>query len=154
MSYTTEFEGRIELNKPLDEELFNFLMKLNQTRRMKRDPQKLKEMGYPDDYGIDGEFFVDGGGLFGQEIDDSVMNGDIPPQTQPSLWCRWRPTTDRSGIEWDGGEKFYCADDWMRYLIDSILAPAGYLANGEIQATGEEVWQLIVTDNEVNTIYG
>ena len=114
MSYHTEFEGRIELNKRLDEDLFNFLMKLNQTRRMKRDSEKLKEMGYLDNYGIEGEFFVDGDGLYGQVVDDSVINSEIPPQTQPSLWCRWQPTVDRRGIEWEGGEKIYEAEESIK----------------------------------------
>ena len=156
MGYSTEFEGRIDLNKELTDELFNFLMKFAETRRMKRDPKKLKEMGFEGDYGIEGELFVDGGGFAGQDHDDSIIDYNNPPKTQPGLWCQWIPTDDRKGLEWDGGEKFYCADEWMDYLIRRILAPAGFVANGLIQAQGEfedDVWELAVSNNKVTVNY-
>lgn len=152
MGYTTEFEGRIELDKPLTEELFTFLIKFNHTRRMKRNPEKLKEMGFTGDYGVEGEFFVDGDEPFGQGPDDSILDYNQPPRTQPGLWCQWVPTEDRNGIEWDGNEKFYHAGEWMLYLIDHILKPAGYVANGVIHAQGEfddDAWDLCVMDNVV-----
>lgn len=55
-------------------------------------------------------------------------------------------------IEWCGGEKFYYSEDWMRYIIDKILVPNGYVCNGEIIAQGEEMddrWKLVVIDNVV-----
>lgn len=155
MGYTTEFEGRIELDRALDEELYQFLMKLNETRRMKRDPKKLEEMGFTGDYGVEGEFFIDGAGYYGQAEDESILDYNRPPKTQPGLWCQWRPTLDRKGLEWDQGEKFYCADEWMMYLIDRILKPAGYVANGTIYAQGEDsedTWELHVRDNQVSVI--
>lgn len=156
MGYTTYFDGQIELDKPLTDELYDFLIKFSNTRRMKRDVNKLKEMGYDGDYGVEGEFFVDGEGAFGQRFDDSIIDVNQPPHTQPGVWCQWIPTDDRMAITWDGGEKFYHADEWMKYLVERILAPKGYVANGEIFATGEDsddLWKIKVVDNQVN-VYG
>lgn len=131
MGYTTDFVGEFELNKPLDEETYNFLVKFNETRRMKRkvDPK----------YGVEGEFYVDGKGMFGQAHDETVIDYNNPPSTQPSLWCQWRPTEDRKFIEWDGGEKFYYYIEWIEYLIDKILAPKGYVLNGKVKWCGEDL---------------
>jgi len=147
MGYSTDFIGVIELNKALDTETAVFLNKLNTTRRMKRK-------GLDPKYGIEGEFYVDGKGFAGQDHEDSIIDYNRPPKTQPSLWCQWKPTDDLTGIEWDGGEKFYNPKEWMKYIIDKILAPKGYIANGTIEAQGEETmdhWWLVVKDNVVST---
>src|SRR5574337_684850 len=99
MGYSTDFFGSFELNKPLDADTLKFLQKFNETRRMAR------KLGR--EYGVEGEFYVDGTGDFGQERDATVIDGNRPPSTQPGLWCQWRPTDDGTAIEWDGGEKFY-----------------------------------------------
>lgn len=138
MGYTTEFEGKFKLNKELDEDTYEFLIKLAKTRRMKRDVSILKSMGYKGDYGVDGEFFVYGAGDFGQGYDESIIDFNRPPKTQPGLWCQWIPTEDRAHIEWDGGEKFYNYKEWLKYIIDNILKPRGYLLSGEVTYQGED----------------
>lgn len=130
MGYTTEFRNSWTLNKPLDDATFNFLTRLNNTRRMKRNLIPL--------YGIEGEFFTDGKGILGQETDPSVIDGNEPPRTQPSLWCHWTPTEDRLHIEWDGGEKFYGYIEWIKYIISKVLAPRGYVLNGDVDYRGED----------------
>jgi hypothetical protein len=70
----------------------------------------------------------------------------------PSYYCQWVPTADGTAIEWDGGEKFYGAEEWMTVVIDRFVKPAGSVANGEISAAGEEsgdLWKLVVKDNVV-----
>lgn len=144
MGYDTRFEGRINLNKKLDEETYNFLVKLSETRRMKRN------LG--PEYGVEGEYFVDGEGLFGQDNTPDVIDHNEPPRTQPGLWCHWIPTEDRQGIVWDEGEKFYEAPKWMEYILNRILKPKGYVGNGEIEAQGEDMsdrWTLVVNNNQV-----
>ena len=52
MGYTTDFNGSLTLSKPLTEEQFNYINKFSETRRMKRDVNKLMEkhkgkFGYP-----------------------------------------------------------------------------------------------------------
>ena len=125
MGYSTDFDGEWKLNKPLDGETKTFLTKLANTRRMKRS-------GLDEKYGIEGEFFV------GQDSDDSVVDYNRPPCTQPSLWCQWIPNDEGTAIEWDGGEKFYDYIPWIEYLIENILAPRGYVLNGDVSWNGEE----------------
>ncbi len=177
MGYTTEFEGRVTIEPPLNEHEVSFLKDFNETRRMIRR---------------NGPLFVKGSGFWGQGHDDDVIefnmsSGDTPWSTsrlpadwreyheengQPGLWCQWIPIDDGAALAWDGGEKFYDAEEWMRYIIDKLLAPSAsdylmvhdaedprlakftydHVLNGVIHAEGEEqgdVWRLIVTDNLV-----
>jgi hypothetical protein len=104
-------------------------------------------------YGVEGEFYVDGTGFAGQGHDNNIVDFNTPPTSQPSLWLQWIPTEDGNSIEWDGGEKFYCADDWILYLIDKVLEPRGYVLNGLVNAYGEErgdVWHIHIIDNQVS----
>ena len=57
MGYTTDFSGRFELNKQLSPKMKQYLTLLNETRRMKRNTDEV--------FGVQGEFFVFGGGDFG-----------------------------------------------------------------------------------------
>ena len=153
MGYTTEFSGSVKIEPPLSAAEIAFLTKFNQTRRMDRK---------------NGPYFVEGSGDFGQAQDPDVIDYNRPPSGQPGLWCQWTPSEDGTSIEWDGGEKFYNAAEWMKYLIDHFLKPdcvaksalpflTGHACNGEIEAEGEEPgdrWRLIVADNVVSVASG
>ena len=144
MGYSTDFTGKFVLNKKLDEETYTFLKKLATTRRVARNVGP--------EFGVEGEFYVDGKGSFGQETDKTVINCNQPPSTQPSLWLQWVPTDDRLGIEWDGGEKFYEYVLWLKYIIDKILAPKGYILTGRVHFQGEDTADfgyIVVVDNVV-----
>ncbi len=113
MGYTTTFRGRFELDRPLTPDQFAYLTRFSQTRRMKRiqvmlndipDPMRIA-VGLP--LGTEGEYFTGADDEFGQDFDHhSIMDDGEPPGTQPGLWCRWSPTSDRQGIKWNGWEKF------------------------------------------------
>lgn len=146
MGYTTDFEGRFLLNKKLDDQTYEFLKKFNQTRRMKRNVSP--------EYGVEGEFYVDGGGFMGQADENNVIDHNTPPRTQPGLWCQWMPSEDKKGIEWDGGEKFYRYIEWLGYLITKILAPKGYVLNGRVRWQGadpSDTGVIIIKDNKIRT---
>ena len=155
MGYTTEFKGKFLLNKALDQETYNFLKKLSETRRMKRNVSLLPE-GYEkynlENWGEEGEFFVDAGGLCGQDRESSIVDYNTPPITQPGLWCHWTPTEDKLAIKWDDGEKFYDYIEWIEYLIDKILKPRKYKLNGTVQWRGEEfddIGEIQIKNNKV-----
>ena len=146
MGYTTDFIGKFSLNKVLTDKMFKFLTMFNETRRMKRNVE--------DAFGIQGEFFVFGGGSYGQDHESNVIDYNGAPSTQPGLWCQWTPTQDGMGIEWDGNEKFYNYTEWLVYLITKILEPNGYVLNGVVQWQGEnigDVGEIFVEDNKVFT---
>jgi hypothetical protein len=149
MGYTTDFSGQLKFNKQLSLDDHTFLTKLADTRRMARnvDPK----------YGVEGEFYVEGGGSFGQAGEPNVIDSNRPPETQPGLWLQWRPTEDGWYLEWDGGEKFYNYVEWLRYLIEKILSPRGYVLNGEIEWFGEDLddrGKIAVKDNTITTFKG
>lgn len=166
MGYTTYFNGTVKIEPQLTDELKNYLNKFAEVRHMKRDNVKLHERfknqvkkdemityahGLDGQYGVEGEYFIGGEGDYGQMADSTVVNQNEPPSTQPDLWCQWI-VNDNNELEWDDGEKFYNAGEWMTYLVNKILAPRGYTCNGEIFADGEssdDFWKIVVKDNEV-----
>ena len=130
MGYTTEFEGAFQVTPRLDEETRKYLIKFSETRRMKRN--------LPKEFGVEGEFFVGGLGFMGQDMDESVIDRNSPPSTQPSLWCQWIPNSEGTAIAWNESEKFYEYIDWIEYLIERILIPRGYSLSGVVHWSGEE----------------
>ena len=158
MGYTTEFEGSVSIEPPLNASEISYLRSFAESRRMNR---------------TQGPLYVEGSGFRGQNSsDDGVIDGNRPHPDQPGLWCQWVPTDDGADLEWDGGEKFYESPQWMKYIVQKLLAPEGkgyvaahidedprlahftndHVVNGEIFAQGEENedrWWLQVTDNEV-----
>ena len=144
MGYSTIFSGNFFLNKPLDDVTYNFLKKLSETRRMARRVDAK--------YGVEGEFYVDGNGDGFR--DATVININRQPKTQPGLWCHWVPTEDRLHIEWNGAEKFYNYIEWMEYLISKVLAPRGYVVNGDVKWRGEEFDDTGVIEVHDNIVMG
>lgn len=156
MGYTTEFTGRTGIVPPLEAAEIAYLQRFSETRRMKR---------------AFGPYFVDGSGDWGQGDDGDIDDLNCPPDGQPGLWCNWAPTPDGAALTWNGVEKFYCAAEWMTYLVDHFLKPGGeasssaafegfrfdHVLNGVIHAQGEDpddVWQLVVIDNRVHAVAG
>ena len=158
MGYSTEFVGRFNLDRPLLPEHAAYLTQFNETRRMKRksdhpnlknDPVRLAA-GLP--VGAEGEFYVGATGFMGQDQCKSIADFKRSPSTQPSLWCQWVPTEDGTGIEWDGGEKFYEYTKWLTYIVDNFLRPWGYVLNGRVSFQGEQDddrGEVVVVDNVV-----
>lgn len=146
MGYTTDFfNQRLKLNKQLSLDDKTFLDKLNETRRMARNVGP--------EYGVEGEFYVDGEGFMGQDRETNIIDYNVPPKTQPGLWCQWKPTDDGRGLEWDGGEKFYDYVEWLEYIIN-WLKPRGYVLNGSVDWQGEDSddrGTITVVDNVVST---
>lgn len=161
MGYTTSFYGCVKVDPPLNGHEVDYLMRFATSRRMQRTK---------------GPYYANPGSDFGQNADtEDVTNHNEPPIGQPGLWCQWVPADEGRVIEWDQGEKFYEAEDWMRYLIEHFLRPGAaatyaveadaafehftfdHVLNGVIQAEGEEsgdLWLLEVADNVVTTKQG
>ena len=151
MGYTTQFRGQVMIEPPLSADEVSYLKKFAETRRMDR---------------ANGPYYVDGSGLLGQAHEHDVRDYNSPPEGQPGLWCQWVPTDDGSAIEWDGNEKFYYSEEWMRYLIEHFIGSnplaksqlpflQPHVLNGEILAQGEDMddrWKLVVKDNVVTRI--
>jgi len=169
MGYTTTFKGQFDLDRPLAPEHKTYLDAFAYTRRMKRDPVKTEQRPDPVrlavslPVGPDGGYFVGASGDFGQEhrpgppwggTADDLLDFNREPDGQPGLWCQWVPTEDGTGIEWNGTEKFYSYEEWLKYIIEHFLKPWGYVLNGSVKWKGEasnDRGTLVVTNNEVST---
>jgi hypothetical protein len=160
MGYTTDFKGAFTVTPPLSRDHAEYLEKFSSTRRMKRNPDKLNEnanahVGLP--LGEEGAYYVDGAGFAGQNMDASVVDGNWPPEGQPSLWCQWVPSEDGTKIEWDEGEKFYEYEVWIEYIVEHFLKPWGYTLNGTVEWQGESSYdfgQIVFKDNEMTIFEG
>jgi hypothetical protein len=158
MGYTTDFDGSFELDRSLASEHREYLVQFNETRRMRRDPSRLKIDPIRDaaklPHGPEGAYYVGGGGMMGQDREDSVVEYNSPPYGQPGLWCGWRPNEEGTAIIWDGGEKFYSYVEWLQYLVDHFLGPWDYKLNGKINWYGEDhsdTGTITVKDNVIST---
>lgn len=148
MGYSTYFEGKFNFNKPLSFEDNLFLYKLANSRRMARNVDAK--------YGVDGEFYVDGGGFKGQAQEKNIIDYNRAPRTQPNLWCQWVPDDGGKTLVHDGCEKFHDYVDWLKYIIEWIK-PRGYVLNGTVEWRGEEIddhGKILVVDNVVRTQRG
>lgn len=162
MGYTTDFYGCLSFNKPVAPWLEEYINKFSESRRMKRDPEKIKEafpnwgkLCFNGELGDEGQYFIGGEGCFGQDKDSSVIDHNEPPTGQPGLWCQW--VIENGELKWDYGEKFYNYEEWLDYLIDNFFEPLGYMLNGDIEWQGEESDDfgiIHVVDNVVDMQYG
>jgi hypothetical protein len=174
MGYTTDFFGSLKLSRPATQQETEYINKLSDTRRMKRDVEKLFELydgkhGNPfaktreEIYGVDGEYFV------GDRENASVIDHNCPPGQddwltgshqdagQPGLWCNWILTDDGTELKWNGSEKFCSYVEWLEYLIKHFFEPWGIELNGEIEWQGEDrydIGKIVVDDNEVEVKEG
>lgn len=156
MGYSTDFIGSFNLSKEPTQEQIDFLARFAATRRMKRNTDTLKalyhgEHGLNGDYGQYGEYFAKDDGDFGQTKDASILDYNMQPPSQPSLWCHWILSEDNK-LEWDGGEKFYNYVEWLKYFITHFFAKWDIKLNGEIKWQGEDMedrGKITVVDNIV-----
>lgn len=98
MGYSTDFNGSLKVSGNMTQEQFEYINKLSDTRRMKRDVKKLYDkyegkFGKPNTedmieidgvqvlnvYGNDGEYFVGAGGFKGQLKDETVIDYNTAP---------------------------------------------------------------------------
>lgn len=142
MGYTTDFEGKITLSRPLTENEVHYINQFSETRRMGRNANICKEFDDPVreavnlPIGIEGEFCVFDYG----DRDRSIINYNQSPSTQPGLWCQWVVSEDLTSLEWNGHEKFYAYFDWLIYIHDNILVKWGvtYTTDDKLTYQGEE----------------
>jgi len=181
MGYTTDFEGSLNIKRPLTPHQIAYINLISETRRMKRDVNKLMELykgkyGNPfvkgktaeDIYGFQGEFFAREDGEAGQYHDKSILDYNSPAghsgfaqgeveNGQPGLWCQWEISEDGMELEWNGAEKFYNYTAWLKYLIKMFFIPWGRKLNGEINWSGEEtsdIGKIVVKNNVIKTMTG
>jgi len=90
MGYTTDFDGHFTFSRTLTEEEKKYINTFSETRRMKRDTNKLQKQyqgkyGFNGQYGNDGEYFIGGqgykSGVNGES--ESIIDHNTPPGQVP-----------------------------------------------------------------------
>ena len=157
MGYETSFSGKFKLDKLLSAAHKAYLVKFNDTRRMKRNeqitaarPDPIREaVGLP--VGKEGGYFVGAVGHVGQEDEDGqlfssneryislgIIDYNREPEGQHGLWCPWVPTEDGKGIHIPEENKHYSYIEWLGYIIEHFLTPWGYNLSGKVRWKGED----------------
>ena len=166
MGYTTDFEGAFVFEKPLTIPQATYLNLFAGTRRMKRNADIMPPDGthiyahLP--LGEFAEYYVDGKGFAGQDREDSILDYNSPPPTQPSLWCNWvtnygehcRDTAEaeRTLLFWNGNEKFYNYVEWLEYIIDNFIIRWENKLNGVVVWKGEldnDMGRIRIVENHI-----
>lgn len=165
MGYNIYYEGKIKIDKPLDDETYNIIMGLSESRRMTWDADKLERDGIAkkSEIGEVGEFFFGHKDMEFRQLKEFekkyILNCNCPPGSQPSLNGVWIVTNDRMGLVWNRNEKSYGGHNWLKYIVEKILKPKGYNAEGIINWFTEEYvydnrWHTIVKGNSVRKYRG
>lgn len=94
--------------------------------------------------------------LTANEVEELNMFFDArhDDRNTPSIWCDL--VAYESLIKWNGSEKTYALDEWIRYVINHFIGK-DHTCNGKMIAHGEDygdIWQIVVIDNEVSTRKG
>jgi hypothetical protein len=116
---------------------------------MKRDMTRLFPIEKVAMYGTEGEFYLDEG------ANETILDYNNPPSTQPGLWCCWQPSENGIRIVWNGAAKFYHYVEWLEYITKKILQPQGYFLNGKVNYQGEEEGDkgsILCVNNEVRLV--
>jgi hypothetical protein len=139
MGVIHEFSGSIAIKPPLNKTEITFLQKFN---KMAGDPTTITTK---DGVTITYDYYQSS-------------------EEHPDMYCRWTVSDDGRKIMWDGWEKFYEYEEWMRFIIEHFLQPgckaaselpflqANHVCNGVIDVECPEYgaeFQLVVEDNRV-----
>ena len=159
MGYNIIYEGKIKIDKPLDDRTYEIIKGLAETRRMRWDTEKLEADGIArrEDIGFSGEYFFGIEGLNRKqqaEFENKyVIDNSRPPCGQPALWGVWTVTDDKMSLVWNRYEKSYCGHEWLQYIVKRILVPRGYKPSGIINwFTQGEYWPKYHTIVEGNSV--
>lgn len=151
MGYSTDFYGFWMLTPALSLAQTDYLQKFARTRRVKRDPDAIKNnrrlAGIGLNLGVDAEYFVDV-----EDEDESIVDINLPPGNQPSLWCKWRVNDRGDRLEHTGGEKFDGYVEWLEYLVEHFFSPWGIKINGLVRYEGDalaDAGTIEIIDNRI-----
>lgn len=163
MGYNTEFFGEFRIRGgKLSQEQIQYLKTFAHCRHMKRDVNLIPnddlveasriKVGLP--IGEEGEFVLNENDKehFGQFKDKSVIDVNVPPKSQPGIWCKWTCNDDGTTIKYSGREKFYDATKWLKYIISKFIKRWGLSLDGKVYYECKDFndyGRISVVDNKV-----
>ena len=108
MGYRTEFIGCIEIDPPLNDDEYSYLVAFAESRRCTR---------------AQGPYWVPDNPAAARSEDErlAVEDYNVPPAGQPGLWCPWRPGSAQHLVIPRQDGKHYAPGPWLQYLLDHFL---------------------------------
>ena len=127
-------KGCLFFNKKIKKSLYNTLMDFYNTRHYKRAGKEKDGLLYLDPYDKEAP---DWRSLYEQQGWDNAVPKEVADYSTvvdgaPSLYCHWKPSPDRMGLEFDKCGKAENLLEWLKFLIQYFIKPNGYLISGEI----------------------
>lgn len=165
MGYNIIYEGKVNIDKPLDDKTYQQIMGISKTRRMIWDTRKLEADGIAKvlEIGAYGELFFEPTDMNEKEKREFevkyLKDGNEPPGIQPALWGVWSPSDDKSSLIWNNNGHAYLGHEWLQYIVKKILIPRGYYPRGVVNWFAEESYyggkyHTIVEGNSVRKYNG
>ena len=157
MSNSTIQISKFHISGEVTPELLSYINNFSTSRRMKRSNKKIKKL-YPNwkdcclngELGTDGEYFVC---PEERKKDSSILDYNIPPATQPSLWCDWEIAENNGSyyIQWNGNDGFSYPAPWLQYIVDNFIVPNNLSISGVGLSIGGrgDVFYILAEDNEL-----
>lgn len=112
MGLHTDYLGHARITPALNADEVEFLRSFDETRHC-GDRSPLDVVQHPAD----------------NEPTGDVDAHNLPAVGRPGLWCPWTCCGTGCCLHWDGLEKPYAPQEWLRFLIDTFLRPSAVLAN-------------------------
>jgi hypothetical protein len=116
MGLHTSYLGHIAIDPPLAWQEVQFLQSFGHTRHWDSGDALLRIAAHPS----------------GDEPSDDIDAYNRPAPGMPGLWCPWTVCQDGCCLRWDGAEKPYGAEQWLRYLLEMFLRPGAAAAGTEV----------------------
>ena len=134
MGVTTRYLGHVDISPPLNQAEYDYLTLFSRSRRSFRDG------GPYEVFPVDPHEEVPG-----LHPDAAAERYNRIADGQPAYWCQWVPCSRGCCLSWNGHEKFYAGEAWLRYLIDHFLRP------GAVAQSAPDVWfRRFTFDHDVN----
>ena len=160
MGYTTRFKGHFTLEPALTPDQRDIVRAITKTRHAPSEPGFELKYALPDRGNDvtrlhpDTEFR-----LAKKTTRRGTYGGDTGcyEGAYPSIWCDWTASEDGRRLEWNGGEKFYEYEGWLRHLITNAFEPWGVRVSGWVDFAGDDpkdTGVLVVTGTRVLVVLG
>jgi hypothetical protein len=132
MGVNTDYLGHIEIVPNLNQAEYDYLQAFARSRRS---------------YRPEGTYAVTPEDPHTGNSDREVQRYNQIAEGQPSYWCQWVPCPHGCCLGWNGMEKFYAGQAWLKYLIDHFLRRGAYA-----RSSGDPQFREFTFDHEMNGI--
>jgi hypothetical protein len=114
MGLHTTYVGHVTIEPALSAQEVDVVRGVNRTRHWHHPEGALRIAAHPAD---------------DEPVEGDVATSNRPARGAPGLWCPWTACERGHCLHWDGAEKPYQGEGWLRWLIDVLLRPNAHVAD-------------------------